>query len=73
MQGDLSDREVGNKQNQLLFTLFYYKHTSKMSSRFFISFVDVDESQVPAPELMLSRWFILTAVGVRLCRHPCWT
>lgn len=41
MQGDLSDREVTYKQKQLLFALIYYKHTSKMSSRFFISFVSV--------------------------------
>lgn len=41
VQGDLSDREVRNKEKELLLALFYNKHTSKMSSRFCISFVSV--------------------------------
>lgn len=70
IQGDLSDREVSDKQKRLPFGLFYDKHTSETSSGFFISFLWVSHGFLHQNECYLGQ-FILTAVGVCLCRRPC--
>lgn len=71
IQGDLSDREVRNKQKRLPFGPFYYKRTSETSSRFFfISFLSVSHGFLHRNGRYL-RQFVLTAVGVCLRRRPC--
>lgn len=67
MQGDLSDREVGNEEERPVCPALFFWFIISNEQQALL------ESRVPAQDRWYVGQLILAAVGVCLRRRPCWT